>query len=432
MEAVYPFGEPRLIKECMQGVSNMLKKIVPVFLSVIFLFSSFVALPAYAAVYTDVTEYDAVTVMKIMNNTQVTDLKAKGAILTDCNSGKVLLEQNSDEKLPIASVTKVMSMLLIMEAIDMGKLAFDTKVKVSEHSYSMGGSQVWLEPGEEFTVDELLKAVAIHSANDATVALGEAVAGSEEAFVGMMNDKARELGMTNTNFLDCTGLTDKGHYSTARDIAVMSRELLLKYPQITEYTSTWQAKFRDNVPGKDPVSLDNTNKLVRFYDGTVGLKTGFTGAAGHCLSASAIRNGQQLISVVLGEPDSNTRFAESRKLLDYGFANFETVKVNSSGEEVQQVQVKKGLKPAVSAIYKDDVKLLLKKGEKGKIERVVKIKTGLTAPVKAGEKIGEVTYVVSGNDVGNADIVAATGIEKASYIKIFINMVTEWFKMGRK
>jgi len=414
----------------MQGVEYMLKRAIPIFLLFIFVLSSFITVPAIAA-SKDVSEYDDVTVMKIMNNTQVTDLKAKGAILMDVNTGKVLLEQNSDEKLPIASVTKIMSMLLVMEAIDMGKLNYDDKVTVSEHSYSMGGSQVWLEPGEVFTVDELLKAVAIHSANDATVALGEAVAGSEEAFVSMMNDKARELGMNNTNFLDCTGLTDKGHYSTARDIAIMSRELLLKYPQITNYTTIWHAQFRENTPGKNPVSLDNTNKLVRFYEGTVGLKTGYTSVAGYCLSAAAVRNGQQLVAVVLGEPDSNTRFAECRKLLDYGFSNFETVKVNSSGEEVGRVQVKKGLKSSVAAIYKEDVKLLLKKGEKNKVERVIKIKKDLTAPVKAGQKIGEVTYVVSGNEVGTADLVAATNIEKASYLKILLNMIKEWFAMGR-
>lgn len=408
----------------------MLKKAVLVSLSTMILFSLLFVIPAYAATK-DIVNYDSATVMKIMNKTSVTELKAKGAILIDFNTGKVLQEKSSHEKLPLASVTKVMSMLLIMEAIDSGKIAFDTKVKVSEHSYSMGGSQVWLEPGEVFTVDELLKAVAIHSANDATVALSEAVAGSEEAFVAMMNDKAKELGMNNTNFLDSSGLTDIGHYSSAYDVAIMSRELLLKHPKITEYTSTWQAKFRENVPGKNPVSLDNTNKLVRHYDGTVGLKTGYTDASGHCLSASAVRNGQQLISVVLGEPDSNTRFAESRKLLDYGFANFETTQVNIKGEEVQQVQVKKGLPATTNAIYKEDVKLLLKKGEKGKIERIAKIKSDLTAPVKAGQKIGEITYMISGNEVGSAKLVASNDVQKASFLKIFYSMLQEWFGMGR-
>lgn len=408
----------------------MRKRAVSICLTIVIFLSLICAAPVCAAIK-DVAEYDDVTVMKIMNNTSVTDLKAKGAILIDCNTGKVLLEKNSHDKLPLASVTKVMSMLLIMEAIDSDIITYDTKVKVSEHSWSMGGSQVWLEPGEVFTVDELLKAVAIHSANDATVALAEAVAGSEDAFVTMMNQKARELGMNDTNFLDCSGLTDVGHYSSTHDIALMSRELLNKHPEITNYTTIWHAKFRENVPGKNPVSLDNTNKLVRNYEGTVGLKTGVTGASGFCLSASAIRNGQQLISVVLGEPDSNTRFAESRKLLDYGFANFETTLVNTMGEEVQQVQVKKGMQPSVDAVYKDDVKLLMKKGDKGKIERVAEIQENLTAPVKAGQKIGEVIYVVSDNEVGRADIVASNDVQKASFLRIFFDLVQEWFGMGR-
>lgn len=408
----------------------MLKKAGFIFLS-FFVLLSMLSGFAVCAQIEGVVEYDAETVMKIMSKTSVDDLKAKSAILIDCNTGKVLLEKNCHEKLPIASVTKIMSMLLIMESIDTGIITWDTKVKVSEHSWSMGGSQVWLEPGEVFTVDEMMKAVAIHSANDATVALAEAIAGSEDAFVAMMNQKAKELGMERTNFLDCSGLTDEGHYSCAYDIAVMSRELLLKYPEITKYTTIWHALFRENVPGKNPVSLDNTNKLIRNYEGTIGLKTGFTSAAGYCLAAAAVRNGQELISVVLGEPDSNTRFAESRKLLDYGFSNFETVIVNKKGEEVQQVQVKKGMKPSVTAVFKEDVKLLMKKGDKGKIERIVKVYEDLKAPVKPGQKIGEVTYMVSENEVGRAELVAAGDVQKASFLRIFITMVEKWFALGR-
>lgn len=407
----------------------MFKKNAMYCLISIFLLVNIFAFPAYAATNEDA--YNATTVAKIMDKTNIVSLKAKGSILIDGASGAVLLEKDSHLKLPLASVTKVMSMLLIMEAIDNGKLSYDTKVTVSDHSYSMGGSQVWLEPGEVFTVDELLKAVAIHSANDATVALGEAVAGSEDAFVAMMNEKAKELGMNDTNFLDCSGLTDDGHYSCAYDVAVMSRELLVEHPKIIDYTKTWHSTFRDNVPGKKPVSLDNTNKLVRFYEGTTGLKTGFTTKAGHCLSASAVKNNQMLISVVLGEPDSNTRFAEARKLLDYGFANFETVHIDNKGDEVQVVEVRKGLQTSVKAIFKDDVKLLLKKGEKGKIERVVKINENITAPVKAGQKIGEVIYKLADNEVGNAELVASSDVQKASFIRLFFRMILEWFGIGR-
>lgn len=408
----------------------MLKKAVSFVLSIIIFISLCGGMHVKAA-SVDVNEYDAVTVMKIMDNTSVTALKAKGAILVECSTGKVLLEKDSHEKFPIASVTKVMSMLLIMESIDAGIIDYDTKVKVSEHSWSMGGSQVWLEPGEVFTVDELLKAVAIRSANDATVALAESIAGSEEAFVTMMNQKAYQLGMKDTKFIDCSGLTDAGQYSCAYDIAIMSRELLIKHPNITKYTRIWQAKFRENTPGKNPVSLDNTNKLVRHYEGTVGLKTGYTGLAGHCLCAAVIRNGQQLISVVLGEPDSNTRFAESRKLLDYGFANFETILVNSGGEVVQQIGIKKGMKPSVNAIYKADVKLLVKKGDKGRIERVASIQENLTAPIMAGQKIGEMIYKVSGNEISRADIVASNDVQKISFLRILFCLVQEWFAMGR-
>lgn len=411
----------------------MIKKAVSGCLIIIFIFVSIITLPVFAASTPkeDAGTYNTTTVMKIMDKTNVMNLKAKSSILVDGTSGAVLVENKSHDKLPLASVTKVMSMLLIMEAIDSGKINFDTKVTVSDHSYSMGGSQVWLEPGEVFTVDELLKAVAIHSANDATVALAEAVAGSEDTFVASMNEKAKELGMNDTKFLDCTGLTDEGHYSSAYDIALMSRELLLKHPKITTYTKTWQAKFRENTPGKKPVSLDNTNKMVRFYDGTTGLKTGFTSKAGYCLSASATKNNQQLISVVLGEPDSNTRFAESRKLLDYGFANFETTQVNKKGEEVQSVVVKKGLQSNVNAIYKDDVKLLMKKGEKGNIERAVNIEPNIVAPVKSGQKIGEVIYKLGDNELGKAELVAANDVQRASFIRLFFRMVIDWFRLGR-
>lgn len=405
-----------------------MKKTMASFLVIVFMLVNISIIPVYAA---NEDVYTPATVMKIMDKTNVMNLKAKAAVLIDGASGTVLLEKNSKEMLPIASVTKVMTMLLVMEAIDSGKLTFDTKVTVSDHSYRMGGSQVWLEPGEIFTVHELMEAVAIHSANDASVALGEAVAGSEETFVAMMNDKAKELGMADTNFLDCTGLTDEGHYSSAHDIALMSRELLLKHPKIQDYTTKWHSLFRSNTQGKKPVSLDNTNKLIHYYDGATGLKTGFTNKSGYCLAASAVRNGQLLITVVLGEPDSNTRFAEARKLLDYGFANFETTKVDNKGEEIQSVEVKKGMQMSVKAILKDDVSLLLKKGEKGKLEKTVKMDQDITAPVKAGQKIGVIIYAIEGKEVGTAEIVAIMDVPRASFIKLFLIMVLEWFGVGR-
>ncbi|MCR4435541.1 MAG: D-alanyl-D-alanine carboxypeptidase family protein [Clostridiales bacterium] len=402
----------------------MVKKIIAVFIAVTCLVSSF-SVP-WAAGSDGENEYNAVTVAKIQEKTSVFDLKAKSAILVDGISGSILLEKNSHEKLPIASVTKIMTMLLAMEAIDSGKLKFEDTVPVSEHSYSMGGSQVYLKPGEEFSVLEMMKAIAIHSANDASVAIAEKISGSEDVFVADMNEKARALGMNDTNFLDCTGLTDDGHYSSAYDIALMSRELIMKHPKILELTSTWHDTFRD---GK--FSLDNTNKLIRFYQGANGLKTGFTNKAGYCLSATAKRNNLQLIAVVLGEPDSNTRFAESRKLLDYGFANYELSQVNTKGEIVGTVQVKKGVKPSVNGVFGEDVKLLINRGDKGNITREVQLQQDLTAPVREGQKIGVVVYRVGDKEVGRADVLAEGKVERATFLRIFLKMAQGWFGLGR-
>ncbi|RCX19310.1 D-alanyl-D-alanine carboxypeptidase (penicillin-binding protein 5/6) [Anaerobacterium chartisolvens] len=365
------------------------------------------------------------------NAAAVPQLDAKAAVLIDGMSGNTLFEKNSNEKLPIASVTKIMTMLLIMEAIDGDKIQFDNNVRVSDHSYNMGGSQVWLKPGEEFTVKEMMNAVAIHSANDAAVALAEFISGSEEVFVAEMNKKAADLGMRDTKFLDCTGLTDEGHYSSARDIAVMSRELLSKHPSIIDFTKTWHAMFREK-DAEHKVSLDNTNKLIRHYNGTIGLKTGFTSKAGHCLCAAAVRNDLTLISVVLGERDSNTRFAESKKLLDYGFSNYEIMQVSQKGEEIATVDVKKGIESNVRGVLKEDVKLLIKKGEKGELEKKTEVDPNVEAPVKAGQKIGEIIYFMSGKEIGKAEIAAENDVERASFAKLFSMMMVSWFSLGRR
>lgn len=384
-------------------------------------------MPVLAAQQKSSEETGSESVAKVMDASNVFDLKAKASVLMDGVSGSVLMEKNSHERLPIASVTKVMSMLLIMEAVDSGKITYNDMVQVTDHSYSMGGSQVYLKPGEEFTVQEMMKAVAIHSANDATVALAEKISGSEEAFVSMMNRKAKELGMNDTNFLDCTGLTDDGHYSSANDIALMSRELIMKHPRILEITTIWHDTFRNGV-----FSLDNTNKLIGKYEGINGLKTGFTTKAGYCLSASALRNNLQLIAVVLGEPNDSIRFAEARKLLDYGFATYEISEVNKKGEEVSVVEVKKGVGLSVKGIYAEDVKLLLKKGDKGQIKREAKLEESLTAPVKSGQKIGEVVFRVNDKEVGKTDVLADKEVQKASFVRIFFRMVVGWFGVGRK
>ena len=370
--------------------------------------------------------YNPNTVDSIMANTSVSELKAKSSVLMDASSGQVLYENNSNEKLPIASVTKVMSMLLTMEAIDSGKIGLKDMVTASEYASGMGGSQAYIEPGEQYSVHDALKAISLHSSNDVTVSMAELVAGSEEGFVVQMNEKAAELGMKNTMFRDCTGLTDEGHYSSAIDIALMSRELITKHPKILEYTSIYTDTFRNGE-----FDLTNTNRLVKFYNGCDGLKTGFTRAAGFCLSATASRNNMRLISVVLGEPDSNTRFAETRKLLDYGFANYESADVNKKGELVSEVLVKKGINSKAGGIIGNDVKVLLPRGQKTKIVRQIALDESITAPVKTGQKVGEIIYKIDENEISRVDIISDRDIEKTNVINLFSRMFKSWFSVGK-
>ncbi|WP_024834319.1 D-alanyl-D-alanine carboxypeptidase family protein [Ruminiclostridium josui] len=370
-------------------------------------------------------KYDDVAVTKLETKTNVLDLKAKSAVLMDAASGKVLTEKNSHERLAIASVTKVMTMLLVMEAIDSGRLTFDDKVSVSEYSAGMGGSQAYLEPGEEFTVTEMMNALAIHSSNDVAVALAEKVSGSEETFVSDMNNKAQELGMKDTKFLDCTGLNDDG-YSSAYDVALMSRELIIKHPKVLQFTGKWHDTFRNGT-----FDLYNTNKLVKFYANCDGLKTGFTSKAGFNLTATTCRNNLRLVSVVLGEPDSNTRFAESRKLMDYGFANYEVINLDKRGNAVGNIPVKKGNKLSVSAVYGTDTSIMVSKGQKGKVEKEVALLPGLSAPVEINQKVGEVVYKIDGKEVGRFDLIASEKIDKMTYGNIFSKLIIRWFSLGR-
>ena len=286
---------------------------------------------------------------------QTLDIKAKSAVLMEPNTGKVLYESNSDEKLPPASITKIMSLLLVMEAIDRGDISLETVVTSSEHACSMGGSQIWLEPGETMTVNDLLKAAVIASANDACVALGETVAGSEEGFVALMNERANELGMTNTHFVNCTGLDAEGHLTTAYDVAVMS-SALIKHDLIKDYSTVWMDSLRD---GKS--ELVNTNKLVRFYEGTTGLKTGTTSTAKYCLSATAERNGLELVAVVMAGETSNDRFSGAKKLLDYGFANYNYSSIDAGLENNTVLDVIKGTQKTVEIEPKSTLNVYCRK-----------------------------------------------------------------------
>ena len=342
------------------------------------------------------------------------ELPAKSYILIEASTGQVLAEQHADQQMPPASITKIMTMLLLMERIDAGEISLDDMVTTSEHANSMGGTQIWLEVGEQMSVNDLLKATAINSANDAAVALAEYMAGTEEAFVQLMNQKAAELGMTGTTFCNATGLDAEGHLSTARDIAIMGRELL-KYPLITEYTSVYMDSLRNGE-----TELVNTNKLVRFYEGCNGLKTGTTDGAGSCLCASATRDGMTLIAVSMGSATSKERFASCRALLDYGFANYALYQPDISAESLPSIAVEHGQKstvPVTTNSYGGSV--LVSKSSAGKIEQDVVLEETLTAPVTAGQEVGMITYRIGEQTVAEQKIVATEDVPEVDFGFVF-------------
>jgi D-alanyl-D-alanine carboxypeptidase (penicillin-binding protein 5/6) len=353
-------------------------------------------------------------------------INAKSAALMCANTGQFIFEVDSHTKRPIASVTKIMTMLLVMEALEQKKVTLDDVVTASEYACSMGGTQVYLAVGEEFTVHDLLKAVAVHSANDASVALAEHLAGSEGVFVALMNEKAKSLGMTNTNFLDCSGLTDEGHYSTAHDIALMALEITRKYPLIFEYTTIRHDTFRDGT-----FDLDNTNHLIGRYRGMTGLKTGMTNASGYCLAATASRDGLDLISVILGSETNNMRFQETSKILDYGFSSFEVMQVNRKGETAGDVNVRKGLDVTIPVVYKDNEAILLKRGQKDKLKEEVRLPEYLDAPVASGENGGEVVYTLDNEVIKKIPLVTTGGVDRATWLKMFWRMAVHWFSLAR-
>lgn len=336
-------------------------------------------------------------------------ITAKSAILIERTTGRVLFEYEADKQMPPASITKIMTLLLVMEAIEGGKISLDTEVTASEYACSMGGSQIWLEPGEVFTVHELLKAAAIASANDACVALAEAVSGTEEAFVELMNKRAEELGMENTLFKNCTGLDEEGHLSTARDIAKMSAKLL-SHEKIKEYSTVWMDSLRNGA-----TELTNTNKLVRFYKGCTGLKTGSTDEAGCCLAASAERDGMELISVTLGSPNTDERFAAGRKLLDYGFANFAAVKPNPPSEQLYNIPVIHGTTDYINPVFDEPQTFLLPKGQESMVGQEVILPENLEAPIEKGQVIGKVKVTLNGGEIGEYSILAGESAERMSF-----------------
>ena len=355
-------------------------------------------------------------------NAQIS-ISSKSAILMDVASGQILYEKNAHDKLPPASVTKVMTMLLICEALDSGKITLDDNVQISENAASMGGSQIFLEPGEVQKVDTLLKGIAVASANDGCVAMAEYIGGSVESFVEMMNAKAKELNMKDTHFVNTNGLPVDNHYTSAHDIALMSRELL-KHDVINKYLTTWMDKV---VVGKKQatVGLANTNKLIKHYQGATGVKTGFTQQAKFCLSASAKRGDTHLVAVTLGAETSPERFKDATSLLNFGFAKYESVKLCSKDDNIATLTVDKAEDQKINLVAKEDLSVLIKKGGKRDFTRKIKVNQNPIIPIKKGTNLGYVEIYQGKTLVGKVDLVNTKDIQKASYLKMLQRVIDE-------
>ena len=350
-------------------------------------------------------------------------VSSKSAILMDVGSGQILYEKNAHDKLPPASVTKVMTMLLICEALDSGKITLDDSVQISDNAASMGGSQIFLEAGEVQKVDTLLKGIAVASANDGCVAMAEYIGGSVESFVDMMNAKAKELNMKDTNFVNTNGLPVDNHYTSAHDIAIMSRELL-KHDVISKYLTTWMDQV---VVGKKQITvgLANTNKLIKHYQGATGVKTGFTQQAKYCLSASAKRGDTHLVAVTLGAETSPERFKDATSLLNFGFANYESVKLCSKNDNIATLTLDKADEQKINLVAKEDLSVLIKKGGNKDFTRKIKVNENPTIPIKKGTNLGYVEIYQGKTLVGKVDLVNTKDIQKASYLKMLQRVIDE-------
>ncbi len=411
----------------MVKIKRLIKKL---FISVIIF--SLIITPISSFAYTDYsyiwsspeTLLETSAETKTVSNENSLNLTCGSAILIEQSSGKVLYDHNSHEKLRPASVTKIMTILLIMEAIDSGKLNYTDQIPCSENASSMGGSQIWLDTKETLSVDEMLKAICVVSANDCTVAMAEYLAGSEENFVNQMNAKAKELGMNDTTFKNCHGIDEDGHVSSSYDIALMSRELLEKHPDITKYTTIYMDSLRD---GKS--ELVNTNKLVRNYKGATGLKTGSTSLALYNLSASATRDDLSLIAVIMKAPTTKDRFAEATKLLDYGFANYNYKVLGKANDVVKDVSVSKGVSSSVSAVLEYDSGTLLPKGADTNIVQNINVPDTVSAPIKKGDKLGEVVYTLNDETISTIDVIANEDVDKIDFFNMTKHIFNRWLNM---
>ena len=357
------------------------------------------------------------------------ELDSPSVVLMEGSTGTILFEKNKDEKLKPASVTKIMTLFLIFEAIDSGQIGLMDDVTVSEHAASMGGSQVYLEPYEVQNVDTMIKCISIASANDASVAMADHIAGSEEEFVARMNARAKELGMNNTHFVNCSGLDTDDHYTSAYDIAIMSRQLITKFPQISNYSTVWMDTFvHTTKKGRTEFGLTNTNKLIKFYKGITGLKTGSTSLAKYCLSATARRNNMNLIAVILAAPDTKTRFREASKLLNYGFANYSIYVDDNKDAALEPVRVTKGVSDLAKGKAPGNFSYLCSKGKTPEnIRKEVILFESVPAPITTEDKIGEIIYYYDKEKIGSIDILALEAINRAGYKDCFIKSFKKYF-----
>lgn len=364
------------------------------------------------------------------STTTVTDnplnLDCGSACLIEQSSGLVIYDYNMHEPLRPASVTKIMSLLLIMEALDSGRIQLTDRIPCTEDAAKMGGSQIWLDVRETLTVDEMLKAICVVSANDCVVAMADYLEGSQEAFVKKMNQRAKELGMNDTCFKNCHGIDEDGHVTSSYDIAIMSRELLKNHPSITKYTTIWMDSLRD---GKS--SLVNTNKLVRNYNGCTGLKTGSTSIALYNLSASATRNNLSLIGVIMKAPTTKIRFANAQKLLDYGFSNYSITSFGKKGDTIKSINVTKGTSQSVNAILEDDADILTSNSNNGEISQEIVLEDTIAAPILEKQKLGEIKFSINGNVVSSVNLIADKKVDKLSFINILKSVLFKWFNLCR-
>lgn len=354
-------------------------------------------------------------------------VSAKSALLMDFNTGRIIYKLNENDRLAPASITKIMTLLLAMESLDSGKIKLDDQVAVSNHASGMGGSQVYLEAGEIQTLEELFKAISIRSANDAAVAVAEHISGSEDIFVRAMNDRAKTLGMTNTRFANASGLPNENHYISAYDVALMSKELL-KYDRVSEWLSTYMYDMKVGKSKPSVQTMVNTNRLIKEYEGANGIKTGSTNEAGYCLSGSAKRGDLQLIAVVMGSENSKIRFDETKRMLDYGFANYDSISVGKKGDIISVLPVEKGRMTEVELVLDRDSYVLLPKGDKGKITREFDLPSTVDAPISLGSEIGILEIYLDGKKIDSIKLVSRSDIPKASFINILDRTVKKFLR----